>query len=116
MTTYHHSGKIRTAETSTLWTQMLKKERDHDMRLKNYYGSEHYRSAHNDIFGKNKLSKVSRNARLLKYNVKDQLNKTQREGTHKTHYMADNIDHWTDPAYCIIKPAYRPSEPKPNFN
>ena len=32
------------------------------------------------------------------------------------HYLADNIDHWSDPAYCIIKPGYRPSEPKPNFN
>ena len=50
---------------------MLKKERAHDMRLKNYYGSEHYRSAHNDIFGRNKLNQVSRNKKVLQLTVGD---------------------------------------------
>mmetsp|Transcript_13633 Transcript_13633/g.23211 ORF Transcript_13633/g.23211 Transcript_13633/m.23211 type:complete len:244 (-) Transcript_13633:236-967(-) len=41
---------------------------------------------------------------------------SQTLGFHQTDYVKDQVNHFSDPPYSIIKPAYRPSIPEPNTN
>lgn len=34
----------------------------------------------------------------------------------QTHYLNDNPNHFSNPSYSLIKPAYRPHEPMANFD
>lgn len=46
--------------------------------------------------------------------MNDNLAASQKAGFYNQDYMRDQINHYSDPAYCIIKPNYRPSMPFPN--
>ena len=46
--------------------------------------------------------------------MNDNLAASQNAGFYNEDYMRDQINHYSDPAYCVIKPSYRPSMPFPN--
>jgi len=48
--------------------------------------------------------------------LKNDLAQTQASGFYKTDYLKDEVNHFSNPPYCIIKPGYRASDPFPNHN
>ena len=48
--------------------------------------------------------------------LKNDLTQTQASGFYKTDYLKDEVNHFSNPPYCIIKPGYRASDPFPNHN
>ena len=50
----------------------------------------------------------------IKNVLKNNLSKTQQEGFYKSDYVKDDVNHFSDPPYIVIKPGYRASDPFPN--
>lgn len=107
MATYKYHGQMRYADDSKLWQQMLNKERGlhkahRDVQQFHTFGSTAY------SFGDRDQKKNFRNVQ------KDNLTATQQSGFYQTSYVKDEINHFSDPPYCIIKPGYRAAKPVPN--
>ena len=105
-------GQMRYADDTQLWGEILKKERavSENMRdmVLGYEGLQGIR------FGNNKAKAEQRNRMAVSNAMNDNLKAAQSDGFYKSTYMLDNINHHSDPPYCIIKPSFRPSIPFPN--
>ena len=55
------------------------------------------------------IVKADRN--LLKQVANNDLRRTQMSGFYKTNYLADKLDHFSDPPIVTIKPNYRAAIP-----
>ena len=114
--TFHYSGQMRFADNSQLWKQYLKKERDVTKSIQEYRDTKHFESMHGQRYGEGKLQRASRNESNIKDTLADNLKSMQEKGFHRTDYIKDQIDHFSDPSYAIIKPGFRPSMPFPNHD
>lgn len=84
--------------------------------MKEYLETDHFKDTHAATFGKGRLQNVKRNHSNLTTVAKDNLSEIKKSGFYDDKYLHDSLEHWTDPAYAQIKPGYRDSKPRPNFD
>lgn len=116
MATFKYSGSLRYNDDTQLWKEYLGKERTVGATMREFQNTDAFAKTHAQRFGEGRHQRVSRNAQALNNALTENLAAAQGDGYYKTDYLKDQIDHHTDPAYCIIKPSYRPSMPQPNTN
>ena len=105
-------GQMRYADDTQLWGEILKKERSVSENMRDMVLG--YEALDSVRFGQNKAKAEHRSRLAVSNAMNDNLKDSEQAGFYKSHYMLDNINHHSDPPYCIIKPAYRPSIPFPN--
>ena len=110
--TYKFHGKMRYADDTQLWGEILKKERATSENMRDMILG--YETLEGIRFGNNKANAKQRGWRAVSNAMNDNLVAAQSDGFYKMDYMLDNINHHSDPPYCQIKPSYRPSIPFPN--
>ena len=114
MSTFKYSGNLGKADDTQLWKEILTKERGANQMHQAYNGSQYFADTHASRFGNERHNRINRNSNIITDVLNNKLAKTQTDGFYKTEYLKDGVDHFTSPPYCIIKPAYRPSEPFKN--
>lgn len=62
------------------------------------------------------MPEVKRNHSNLATVAEDRLDVAKKGGFYRDDYVKDSVEHWTNPAYAQIKPGYRASKPRPNFD
>jgi hypothetical protein len=95
---------------------MLNKERFATKLHQDYQQTDHFASTHASRFGSGKFSMQGEFSNQIKNILNNDLSKTQASGFYKTDYLKDEVNHFSNPPYCIIKPGYRASLPFPNHN
>ena len=83
------------------------------MVLKDYHATEHFQDTHASAFGAGRLNPVRKNQNNLASVANNKLSEVKKGGFYKDEYLRDSLEHWTDPAYALIKPNYRDSKPRP---
>lgn len=116
MATFKYSGNLCYNDDTALWKEMLGKERQVNCAMKDFYNTDAFAKTHAQRFGEGRFQRVSRNANAINNALTENLAASQKQGLYKTDYLKDQVDHFSDPAYAVIKPNYRPSMPQPNTN
>ena len=109
--TYKFHGKMRYADDTQLWGEILRKERSVSENMRDMVLGHDVTGTR---FGNSKKAAEARSRKAVSNALNDNLAGAQSDGFYKSNYMLDNINHHSDPPYCIIKPGYRPSIPFPN--
>ena len=110
--TFKFHGKMRCADDTQLWNEVLHKERSTSENMRDMLLG--YDTTGSRFGTNNKKLAQGRSRKAVSNALNDNLAGAQSDGFYKMDYMLDNINHHSDPPYCIIKPGYRPSIPFPN--